>query len=985
MIDKQLGIEKNKMKKIINLIMKKKKIIALVSTAVFLGLFFVVPEARADAFNDGIVKLIGGILGVLISAVGLLLILVIKALVFVASYSNFINSGAVTYGWIMVRDLCNMFFVVVLLIIAFGTILNIESYNYKKWLPKLIMMAVLINFSKTICGLLIDVAQVVMLTFVNSFKDIGGANMTTVLGIDTILKLDKEGPDSGFWQIVGAYLLGLIYIIIALIVITTMMVMLVMRIVMIWIYVVLSPLAYLMAAFPGGKSYSEKWWKDFTSNLIVGPVLAFFIWLSLAALNADQITQQEQEALDAAAGNEFANSTGTSADDTAVAMTESSTPGALIKFVIAIGMLLGGLKISQEMGGAAGSIASKGMTAVNKAKSIGIAGVAGATGYTYAKNVAKNYGAMRQARKQASYQLGAEKLAGGIGAVKKAVGTNVNQALNWSKSKVGLNRAGDRANALNTEAQNKRQQIADIQTNLSRKDGKIGDWAYNEEKKTWQHTSTGATMNQEMMSKVVNKKTETLKQEAETASAAAAVQMKKQQRTDKWIKAGLITAGVGVGLLTGGAGISAALASAAMLGGGVAGAYKGKKKLATMGDYDLSKGSSWRDNQVKTDMENMKDDSDDEVVAKMDDLSLDKLGRAAAAMEAMSRGLLSSEEAQKRKQQIKNDVGADKDGNIKDKKLAARFESIAKTNNVSATKRFDDLRSSDPDKKKKAEQSIIKDIESGKVNIDSLDSGAIKQMGASLASFMKPKEFAKQFAAISSPGKKNDLVNAMKAEANINADALDDGTEAGKIAKENAQFHKMEAMKKIARVRHIDEAVGISANGTPTQAQQEQREKILRSFTASELSDVFTGDDADKKQSIINTFVTSGKNIDSFDKDTQTFLNGNGPLAKDIRRQLGMMQAVSRNQAANNRNSGQSQSGSANNTSSGGSSSGTGSSSGGGRPAPGPAPAGFTWNGTMFVPMGSGGARPNITQNLNNPQPGANTAGGGMGGGPNIT
>lgn len=946
------------MKKIINLIMKKKKIIALISTTVFLGLFFVIPEVRA-ADMDWPTKVIGGILGALIGAVGLLLILVIKALVYVASYSNFINSGAVTYGWIMVRDLCNMFFVVVLLIIAFGTILNIESYNYKKWLPKLIMMAILINFSKTICGLLIDVAQVVMLTFVNSFKDIGGANMTTVLGIDTILKLDKESPDAGFWQIVGAYMLGLIYIIIALIVITTMMVMLVMRIVMIWIYVVLSPLAYLMAAFPGGQSYSSKWWKDFTSNLIVGPVLAFFIWLSLAALNADQISAEEQQALEEAAQAELDTNVATTSD-TAVMMTESSTPGALIKFVIAIGMLLGGLKIAQEVGGAAGAIAGKGMNAVNKAKNMGIAGVAGVTGYTYAKNVAQNYGAMRKAKKQASYQLGAEKLAGGIGAAKKAVGTNVNQALNWSKSKVGLNRAGDRANALNTEAQNKRQQIADMQTNLNRKDGKIGKWEYNKNSKEWQNTSNGRSMSHDDMTKLVSRRSEGLKNEANIASEAAAVQMKKQERTDKWVKAGLITAGVGVGLLTGGAGFAAPITGAAMLGGGIAGAYSGKKKLATMGDYDLAKGSSWRDNKVKSDMEGMKDDNDDEVIAKMDDPSLDKLGRAAAAMEAMSRGLLSSQEAQKRKQQIKNEIGTDKDGNIKDRKLANRFETIAQSKNVSATKRFEDLKNDkNPEKQKKAREAILKDIENGRVSLESLDSGAIEQMGGSLASFMKPKEFAKQFNAMTSPGKKDDLIKAMRKEADVDTSTFDVSTDAGRIAKDNAEVQKIEAMKKIARIENINSAIGLSGNATPTPAQQEYREKTLRSFTSSELTEVLANDDGKNMQAIVDTFVASGKNMASFDKAVQDFLNGSSPTARPIRDRLGIPHPVNkRNQNANQAT-----------------------------PAPGSAPAGWgqTSGGIFTPPPGMGGARPNITQNLNNPQPGNNTPGAGSGGGVNIT
>jgi hypothetical protein len=88
----------------------------------------------------------------------------------VLSYQNFIGSEAVIQGWVIVRDLSNMFFVVILLVIAFATILHIENYNYKKWLPKLILMAVLINFSKTICGLLIDVAQIVMLTLLTLLK-----------------------------------------------------------------------------------------------------------------------------------------------------------------------------------------------------------------------------------------------------------------------------------------------------------------------------------------------------------------------------------------------------------------------------------------------------------------------------------------------------------------------------------------------------------------------------------------------------------------------------------------------------------------------------------------------------------------------------------------------------------------------------------------------------------------------------------------------
>jgi len=331
------------------------------------GIFFLVPSAHA-AIGDWAGEVIGGLIGWIISAFGLILVLVMKALVLVAQYSNFIASPAVSNGWKMVRDICNMFFVLVLLIIAFATILKIENYSYKKWLPKLILMAILINFSKTICGLLIDFAQVVMLTFVNAFKDIAAGNLITNLGITDILTLAQTSSDIGFWEIIGSYVLGLIYIMIALVVIVTMLAMLVMRIVMIWIYVVLSPAAYLFSAFPGGQKYASQWWTEFTKNLIVGPVLAFFIWLSFVSLqtptwiNTDfKVTDDTTSSIATEAGMSTTYDKGASTTG-----TNAATSGVFIKFIIAIGMLIGGLKISQEIGGAAGSMAGKGMAKIQQ-------------------------------------------------------------------------------------------------------------------------------------------------------------------------------------------------------------------------------------------------------------------------------------------------------------------------------------------------------------------------------------------------------------------------------------------------------------------------------------------------------------------------------------------------------------------------------------------------------------------------------------------
>src|SRR3990167_1429945 len=81
--------------------------------------------------------------------------LIISAIVTLTSYNNFVNESSIIGAWVIIRDLCNMFFILILLVVAFAAILRIESYQWKKILPKLLIMAVLINFSRTFCGLII--------------------------------------------------------------------------------------------------------------------------------------------------------------------------------------------------------------------------------------------------------------------------------------------------------------------------------------------------------------------------------------------------------------------------------------------------------------------------------------------------------------------------------------------------------------------------------------------------------------------------------------------------------------------------------------------------------------------------------------------------------------------------------------------------------------------------------------------------------------
>ncbi|MDO8667755.1 MAG: hypothetical protein Q7K35_01500 [bacterium] len=301
-----------------------------------------------------IAMLLGVIAYILTAVIGLLVTVVVAVLIQVAQYANIINVPTVITGWVIIRDLCNMSFILILLIIAFATILRQENFSAKKILPKLLIMAILINFSRSIFGLLIDLSQIVMLTFVNAFAA-GGGHIINAVSADKWLTMNKPGlmvdKVADQWATVMAIIASVLAAIITLIVLSVMLAVLVARIVMLWIYTIFSPLIFLGFAFTPLQKYTGKLWEDFTKQLIVGPVLAFFIWLAIT-------TAQSSTNLLA---DKALTASGSNIPQVCVGAGAFFCNDSLQKFVIVIGLLVGGLMVAQTMGGAAGSIAGKGL------------------------------------------------------------------------------------------------------------------------------------------------------------------------------------------------------------------------------------------------------------------------------------------------------------------------------------------------------------------------------------------------------------------------------------------------------------------------------------------------------------------------------------------------------------------------------------------------------------------------------------------------
>ncbi|MBI3638162.1 hypothetical protein HY227_00255, partial [Candidatus Wolfebacteria bacterium] len=70
-----------------------------------------------------------------------------------------LDSIFVKNGWEIVRNITNLGFVIAIIIIAFATIFRRESYAMKQTLGKLIVAALLVNFSLVIAGSIINLSQ----------------------------------------------------------------------------------------------------------------------------------------------------------------------------------------------------------------------------------------------------------------------------------------------------------------------------------------------------------------------------------------------------------------------------------------------------------------------------------------------------------------------------------------------------------------------------------------------------------------------------------------------------------------------------------------------------------------------------------------------------------------------------------------------------------------------------------------------------------
>ncbi|MFB6226091.1 MAG: hypothetical protein ABEJ02_01955 [Candidatus Paceibacteria bacterium] len=275
----------------------------------------------------------------------------------IAEYNNFANEGVVKLGWTMVRDVANMFFVVALLVIAFANILGLSNYEMKKTLPTLFLMAILVNFSKLIAGVIIDAAHVFTMTFLNAIAATAGGNLVGAMHMGDVFKYvsEKQGTaaDNLGVEMFFSAVLGIITSLVAMLTIGAYMLIMLIRMVVLWILIILSPIAFVAASLPKTKSkFTSDWWSRFLNHVLVAPVMVFFLWLAFATMGSGNIGQKIADY-------------GSISHDLPNTTIENASSGmaswdVLLSYIVAIGFMWAGLEFVQsELNVRGGEIAGK--------------------------------------------------------------------------------------------------------------------------------------------------------------------------------------------------------------------------------------------------------------------------------------------------------------------------------------------------------------------------------------------------------------------------------------------------------------------------------------------------------------------------------------------------------------------------------------------------------------------------------------------------
>ncbi len=208
---------------------------------------------------------------------------------------------AITTGWDAFRDLANILIIGMFVFIAISTILGSKEYGYKKLVARVLVIAVLMNFSLLFTKLIIDASNFTAYQFYTQLSGQtpqSGSNSQTFdtaaaflqpLGITSVFNAGNltQGVNKVTGSGFQAFLVGLIGGIMLVVVAAVLFyatILIGARAVVLIVLMLTSAVAfatYLLPNFAGSKYGWKGWWEALINCAVFAPLLMLFLALSL--------------------------------------------------------------------------------------------------------------------------------------------------------------------------------------------------------------------------------------------------------------------------------------------------------------------------------------------------------------------------------------------------------------------------------------------------------------------------------------------------------------------------------------------------------------------------------------------------------------------------------------------------------------------------------------------------------------------------------
>lgn len=290
---------------------------------------------------------------------------------------QFIDADFANQGWTVARDLANVAFIFILLYIAISTILQASSANIRRIVPRLIIVALLVNFSLFFTKVVIDSSNILALAFYNNIsvtetiavegdgyvttsiveKDISkrlvdAFSPATIIGSQSFNQWSEDNSGASSIAALAVTFLGatVVYAVAAY-VLLIVGILFVGRLLALWFLMVGAPVAFLAWIMPDKTgSFASKWWNFLLRQSFLAPFFLFFLFLIMQFIVASDFTQ--------ASFTSPQNQSGAGTSETIISI--------LIKMSIIIGVLMIALRTTQKLSTDAANSIVKGVKGAAK-------------------------------------------------------------------------------------------------------------------------------------------------------------------------------------------------------------------------------------------------------------------------------------------------------------------------------------------------------------------------------------------------------------------------------------------------------------------------------------------------------------------------------------------------------------------------------------------------------------------------------------------